>query len=116
MKITPENRKLIIGGGIAIGSYFLIIRPILQKIGILKTKDEKEKERSDEQNVLDLEKNTNARGLTLSKSKAEWDQIADTIYNELYTFATDNKDDAAYQLARLKNDADAVYLVKTFGQ
>ena len=116
MKITPENRKLIIGGAIAIGSYFLIIRPILQKIGILKTKDEKEKERSDEQNVLDLEKNTNARGLTLSKSKAEWDQIADTIYNELYTFATDNKDDAAYQLARLKNDADAVYLVKTFGQ
>jgi len=116
MKITPENRKLIIGGGIAIGSYFLIIRPLLQKIGIIKTQEEKQKERSDELNVADLEKNTNARGISLSKSKAEWDQIADTIYNELYTFATDNKEDAAYQLARVKNDADAAYLVKTFGQ
>jgi len=116
MEISDNNRKFLIGAGIAIGSYFLIIKPILQKIGILKTKEELDKEKSDAENVAEVEKNTNARGLSLSKSKAEWDQIADTIYNELYTFATDNKEDAAYQLARVKNDADAIYLVKTFGQ
>ena len=116
MEISDNNRKFLIGAGIAVGSYFLIIKPILQKIGIVKTKEELDKEKSDAKNVAEVEKNTNARGLFLTKSKAEWDQIADTIYNELYTFATDNKSDAAYQLARVKNDADAIYLVKTFGQ
>jgi len=116
MEISDNNRKFLIGAGIAVGSYFLIIKPILQKIGIVKTKEELDKEKSDAKNVEEVEKNTNARGLSLTKSKAEWDQIADTIYNELYTFATDNKEDAAYQLARVKNDADAIYLVKTFGQ
>jgi len=116
MEISDNNRKFLIGAGIAVGSYFLIIKPILQKIGIVKTKEELDKEKSDAKNVEEVEKNTNARGLSITKSKAEWDQIADTIYNELYTFATDNKEDAAYQLARVKNDADAIYLVKTFGQ
>jgi len=116
MERSDNNRKFLIGAGIAVGSYFLIIKPILQKIGIVKTKEELDKEKSDAKNVEEVEKNTNARGLSLTKSKAEWDQIADTIYNELYTFATDNKEDAAYQLARVKNDADAIYLVKTFGQ
>lgn len=115
MQISDNNRKLLISAGIVIGAYLLVVKPILQKLGISKTAEEIAKEQSDAANVAEVEKNINARGLALSKSKAEWDQIADTIYNELYTFATDNKEDAAYQLSRVKNDADAIYLVKTFG-
>ena len=56
-------------------------------------------------------------GVDLTKSKAEWDQIADTIYNDLrFSAISDDKADAGYQVARVKNDADMIYLIKTFGK
>jgi hypothetical protein len=118
MEITQDNKKLILGAGIAIGAYFLVLKPILQKIGILKTKEEIQKEISDQTNVSEAEKNVLNKGLKLTKSKTEWDQIADSIYNSLYSYLDNkfDKDNAIYNLARLKNDADAIYLVQTFGK
>ena len=115
MSILQDNKKLLTGLGITIAAYFLVIKPILQGLGLQKTPEEIAKSKSDAVNITDIQKNLSAKGIVLSKSKAEWDQIADTIYNELYSFATDDKKDAAYQLARVKNDADAIYLVTTFG-
>jgi hypothetical protein len=117
MAISQENKKLLTTAGIVVAAYLIVIKPLFQSLGITKTDAEIAKEKSDAANISDIEKNLNARGLSLSKSKAEWDTIADTIYNDLrYSALADNKADAGYQVARVKNDADIIYLIKTFGK
>ena len=83
MAISQENKKLLTSVGIAVAAYLIVIKPLFQKLGITKTDAEIAKEKSDAANIEEVEKNLNARGVDLSKSKAEWDQIADTIYNNL---------------------------------
>jgi hypothetical protein len=117
MALDQDNKKLLITAGIAIGAYLFVIKPILQKLGITKTAEEIAKEKSDASNLSEIEKNLNAMGVDLTKSKAEWDQIADTIYNDLrFSAIADDKADAGYQVTRVKNDADMIYLIKTFGK
>lgn len=117
MAISQENKKLLTTAGIVVAAYLIIIRPLFQSLGITKTDAEIAKEKSDAANISDIEKNLNARGIDLTKSKAEWDQIADTIYNDLrFSALADNKADAGYQVSRVKNDADMIYLIKTFGK
>ena len=117
MAISQENRKLLTTAGIVVAAYLIVIRPIFQSLGITKTDAEIAKEKSDAANINDIEKNLNARGIDLTKSKAEWDQIADAIYNDLrYSSVDDDKADAGYQVARVKNDADVIYLIKSFGK
>ena len=117
MAISQDNKKLLTTAGIVVAAYLIVIRPLFQSLGISKTDAEIAKEKSDAANINDIEKNLNARGIDLTKSKAEWDQIADTIYNDLrYSALADNKADAGYQVSRVKNDADMIYLIKTFGK
>ena len=117
MEITQDNKKLLTTAGIVVAVYLIVIRPLFQSLGITKTDAEIAKEKSDAANIIDIEKNLNARGIDLTKSKAEWDQIADTIYNDLrFSALADNKADAGYQVSRVKNDADIIYLIKTFGK
>jgi hypothetical protein len=117
MEITQDNKKLLTTAGIVVAVYLIVIRPLFQSLGITKTDAEIAKEKSDAANINDIEKNLNARGIDLTKSKAEWDQIADTIYNDLrFSALADNKSDAGYQVSRVKNDADIIYLIKTFGK
>jgi hypothetical protein len=117
MAISQENKKLLTTAGIVVAAYLIVIRPLFQSLGITKTDAEIAKEKSDATNINDIEKNLNARGIDLTKSKAEWDQIADTIYNDLrFSALADNKADAGYQVSRVKNDADMIYLIKTFGK
>jgi hypothetical protein len=117
MAISQENKKLLTTAGIVVAAYLIVIRPLFQSLGITKTDAEIAKEKSDAANISDIEKNLNARGIDLTKSKAEWDQIADTIYNDLrFSALADNKADAGYQISRVKNDADIIYLIKTFGK
>jgi hypothetical protein len=117
MAISQDNKKLLTTAGIVVAAYLIVIRPLFQSLGITKTDAEIAKEKSDAANISDIEKNLNARGIDLTKSKAEWDQIADTIYNDLrYSAVADNKADAGYQVSRVKNDADMIYLIKTFGK
>jgi len=117
MAISQENKKLLTTAGIVVAVYLIVIKPLFQSLGITKTDAEIAKEKSDAANINDIEKNLNARGIDLTKSKAEWDQIADTIYNDLrFSALADNKADAGYQVSRVKNDADMIYLIKTFGK
>jgi len=52
-----------------------------------------------------------------TKTDAEWQQIANTIYEDLkYSALDDNKDDAGYQVARVKNDTDMFILIEKFGR
>jgi len=117
MAISQENKKLLTTAGIVVAAYLIVIRPLFQSLGITKTDAEIAKEKSDAANINDIEKNLNARGIDLTKSKAEWDQIADAIYNDLrYSSVDDDKADAGYQIARVQNDADVIYLIKSFGK
>ena len=114
--ITPENKKLLTSLGIAIAAYLLVVKPIFRALGLQKTPEELAKAISDAVNIADIQKNLSAKGIVLSKTKAEWDIIADTIYNDLkYSALNDNKADAGYQVTRVKNDADIIYLIQSFG-
>lgn len=115
--ITPENKKLLTTLVISIAAYLLVIKPIFQALGLQKTPEERAKLQSDAANIADIQKDLKNKGITISKSKAEWDIIADTIYNDLkYSALADNKGDAGYQVARVKNDADILYLIESFGK
>jgi len=117
MAISQDNKKLLTTAGIVVAAYLIVIKPLFQSLGITKTDAEIAKEKSDAANINDIEKNLNARGIDLTKSKAEWDQIADAIYNDLrYSSVDDDKADAGYQIARVQNDADVIYLIKSFGK
>jgi hypothetical protein len=53
---------------------------------------------------------------TPTKTKGEWQIIADQIYNDLrFSGVADNKSDAFYQIQRVKNDADIALLIQIFG-
>ena len=117
MAISEQNKKLLTNVSIVLAAYLVVIRPLFQKLGIVKTNEELQKEKTESANIEEVEKNLNARGIDLTKTKAEWDQIANTIYNDLrFSAIADNKEDGAYQLARVQNDADIIYLIKTFGK
>ena len=116
MAITKENKNLLTGVTIAVVAYLLVLKPIFQALGLQKTPEELAKSKSDAANIADIQKTLSSKGITLTKSKAEWDIIADTIYNDLkYSALADNKADAGYQVARVQNDADILYLIQSFG-
>ena len=39
MKLTEENKKLLTNVGIALAAYIVVIRPLFQKLGIVKTQE-----------------------------------------------------------------------------
>ena len=113
--MTKEDKKLIIGGAVLILGYFGVIKPILTKIGIFKSAEEKleDQRRAD---ALDDAIKDATKTQRPTKSEFEISAIADQIYQDLkFTALDDNKDDATYQVARMKNDADFYLLWKAFG-
>lgn len=114
--MKQSDKNLLVYGGAAIATYYFILKPILQKFGLQKdpalqaTEDRKQQQLLQQiQAVSQYQQPT--------KSVQEWQVIADQIYNDLrYSAIDDNKDDAAYQAARVKNEADFWLLFKLFGQ
>ena len=52
----------------------------------------------------------NQKTQTPTKSKGEWQIIANQIYEDLrYSAIDDDKKDAQYQVSRVKNDADILF-------
>jgi len=110
---TEKIAIYAIGAGI---TYFLIVKPILVKLGIVKSAAELEQERINTGNI-DTYISDAIRLQSPTKSVGEWTIIANRIYEALrYSGLSDDKDDAIYQLARAKNDADIATLYKSFGK
>ena len=111
MKTDQDKTLIYILGGIA--AYFAVLRPILERLGIVKTSEEQKQqnyEESEKKKYLDpgAEKPT--------KSPGEWVIIADQIYQDLkFSRISDNRADAGYQVSRVKNNADFKLLYKAFG-
>ena len=116
MAQSNPNTK-IITYAIGIGaSYFLILKPILVKLGFMQSAEQVKQDLSQTQNIQDYLGQSIATQ-TPSKSRGEWQIIANNIYNDLYhAGVSDNKSDAGYQLARVQNDADFSVLYDTFGK
>ena len=115
MAIDKDTQKIITYAAVAGGAYFLVLRPLLVKLGIVKSGAEIMQEQSQQQNISDYV-NLSLAKQTPTKSKGEWQLIADNIYNDLkFSGIADNKSDAGYQVARVQNDADIATLIQVFG-
>jgi hypothetical protein len=114
--MKQNDQKLLLGAGALVLAYFGIIKPILVKVGIFKSADEKKSEKQ-LQDLINQESATVTTSKKPTKSDFEWRQIADQIYSDLkYSALDDNKRDATYQSCRVKNDADLIKLISFFGK
>lgn len=115
MAIDKQTQKILLYAAIGGGAYFLILRPLLIKLGILKSSLELKQEQSQKENI-DNYINDAIKTQNPTKSVGAWQIIADQIYNDLkFSGASDNKSDAGKQVTRVQNDADVALLIKVFG-
>ena len=115
MAIDKDTQRIITYVAVAGGAYILVLKPLLVKLGIVKSSAELMQEQSQQQNISDYVNQSLAKQ-SPTKSKGEWQLIADNIYNDLkFSGIADNKSDAGYQVARVQNDADIATLIQVFG-
>lgn len=116
MPVSKQNEKILIYAiGIGAG-YFFVIQPLLVKFGIIKSPALRQQELEQGQNIEDY-LNQSLSKQTPTKTKGEWQIIANNIYNDLSKSSiADNKTDAGYQISRVQNDADFSLLYDTFGK
>jgi len=114
--MDKQSKDLLITGGIVALVYFGIINPILKKVGLKKTEEEKATEEKNKQ-LLNKQVEASKKVAAQTKSDQEWKAIADQIYEDLrYSAVSDKKDNAFYQVARVKNDTDFWILFKYFAK
>jgi len=115
MAIDKETQKILLYTGVGVGAYFLILKPLLIKLGVVKSPLEEQQEKSQKENIENYVQ-ISLTNQTPTKTKGEWQIIADQIYNDLrFSGVADNKSDAFYQIQRVKNDADIALLIQIFG-
>jgi len=116
MKIDKTTRNsILVIGGVAAG-YFLVLKPLLVKLGLQKSAEEKELERQEAAATASYIRET-LRKQKPTKTAGEWALIAGQIYEDLkYSAIDDNKDNAALQVSRVQNDADVATLIQQFGK
>jgi hypothetical protein len=116
MAENNQNTKIITYAlGIGAG-YFFILKPILIKLGFMQSEEQVQQDLSQTQNIQDY-LGQSITNQTPTKSRGEWQIIANNIYNDLYhAGVSDNKSDAGYQITRVQNDADFSVLYDTFGK
>lgn len=113
MALDKETKQILTYVAVAGGTYFFVLKPILIKLGILKSDTQLAQESSQKQNIQDY-LNYSPNGL--SKPIGDWQIIADTIYNDLNGLAIfDNVNDAIYQLCRVQTEDDVKALISCFG-
>lgn len=115
MAIDKQTQKLLLYAAIGGGAYFLILRPLLIKLGILKSPLELQQEQDQKINI-DSYVNESIKSQNPTKSKGAWQIVADQIYNDLkFSGIADNKSDAGGQVTKVQNDADVALLIQVFG-
>lgn len=114
----PATLKAVAWLAIGIVGLIVLIRftkKAGETIGIFDTKEEKEAEEKTRKAIEDYAKDVQ-KTIKPTRTAAQWNLVADTIYNHLKnTSATDEKGKAYTELARVLNDADMALLIKGFG-
>ena len=115
--MDKETKSLILYAGGATALYFLVIQPLLQKLGLQATKEEKKQAETVEKAKKEfvekaLEKNKPSRPLSY------YVFLADQLYEFLKYSAIDDKKQKALELLYqyIHNDADIALLYKYFGK
>lgn len=109
--MKKEDQKLLLTSGLIIAGYFLVIRPLLRSLGLQKTELQIQKESDVNKEIKNLQNKEKQ-----TKTDAEWRVIADNIYQSLkFSALDDDKANAGYQVARVKNNIDFWILYKFFG-
>jgi hypothetical protein len=114
--LSAQEKQILFYAVIFIVVYYLVIRPLFIKVGLKKDPEVIATEERKTEQIAEQIKEI-AKTQKPTKSTAEWQVIADQIYNDLrYSAVSDNKADAGYQVARVKNDADFWELYRLFGK
>lgn len=114
-KTNPNQKILLYAVGIGAG-YLLVVRPLLVKLGIVKSAAQIQQDIYQSGNVQDYIQNAITKQAP-TKTKGEWQIIADQLYYDLkFAAPSDDKADAGYQISRVQNDADFALLYDTFGK
>ncbi len=107
--------EIVLGAGLLVGGYF-VVKPLLEFLNIKEDPEDKQIRKDKEKSLKDWEKQI-SQTQRPTKSAAEWHVIADQIYDDLkFSAISDDPEDAGYQVARVKNDADFLQLFKAFGE
>jgi hypothetical protein len=114
--LSAQEKQILFYAVIFIVVYYLVIRPLFIKVGLKKDPEVLATEERKTEQIAEQIKEI-AKTQKPTKSTAEWQVIADQIYSDLrYSAVSDNKADAGYQVARVKNDADFWELYRLFGK
>lgn len=113
--MKDSSKKLLIYGGVAVGAYYFVLKPLLIKLGIVESPEQAAQREQQTQNIQEyITSSTTTQQPT--KSVGEWQIIANQIYQDLkFSSIADNTSDAVAQITRVKNDADMAMLYQTFG-
>lgn len=117
--IELDWTKIALVGGVAVGGYFLVLKPILVKLGILDAPKDATQQQTDAAQQASLEKAkqdaaaAGKPGATYSdEAYAGW---ANTIYNEGVASFTD-EDVIIAAVEHVRTEVDLYMLIKAFGQ
>lgn len=114
--MKDSQKKLLLYGGIAVGTYYFVLQPLLVKLGIIQSPQQAAQAAQQTQNIQDYINNA-TQSQQPTKSVGEWQIIANRIYEDLkFSSISDDTSDAVAQIARPQNDADVALLYQTFGQ
>jgi len=115
--MDKETKSLLLYAGGATALYFLVIQPLLQKLGLQATKEEKQQAETIEAGKKEFIENA------LKKNKPTRPNsycvlLADQLYEFLKYSAIDDKKQKALELLYqyIHNDADIALLYKYFGK
>lgn len=123
--IDKNTKDLIIYAGTGLALYFAILRPLLQKLGIQKTREEIEQAKTQQKGrikfIEDALKKPNPRqtgGGKPTRPEGQFAVMADQLHEYLKRSAVSDNKTAAFNLlmTRIQNDADAALLAKYFGK
>jgi hypothetical protein len=116
MKIDKQTQNTVLFVGGIVAAYFFLIEPIAEKLGLKKTKEEKELISKEKKSVAEYVQST-LKKQQPTKSKGEWNLIAQQIYENLgYSIFQDNYAAAGVNLTKVVNDADVATLIDQFGK
>lgn len=116
MKIDKQTQNTLLFVGAVAAGYFLLIKPIAEKLGLKKSKEEKQQQKKETEAVQQYVKDS-IRRQNPTKSAGEWTLVANQLYQNMgYSFIDDNYEAAGVNLTKPRNDADVALLINQFGK
>jgi len=111
---NKDIQKLLIWAAVLGGGYYFVIKPILEKFGLMQEAAVTKTQEQAATNVQQYVQDTTTR-IQATKSLGEWTLIANQIYSDFDQPVWNNNADAVRLLKMPMNDADVALLIQAFG-